>query len=131
MPSRATVVPTTILPPRTWQMAGPGNSWTAICGNCLTVCGTATAPAVRFPGCPRPPPAPSTVATLETAMSTLDNIRIAKTFLEGIGGGRDPAEIAAPFADDLIYDFQGDTEALPWIGHRTGRTAVEHLIADL
>ncbi|MDH7972848.1 nuclear transport factor 2 family protein [Sphingomonas sp. AR_OL41] len=64
-------------------------------------------------------------------MSTLDNIRIARTFLEGVGGGRDPIEIAAPFADDLIYDFQGDTEALPWIGRRTGRTAVEHFIADL
>jgi hypothetical protein len=64
-------------------------------------------------------------------MSRQRNIAIAKTLLAGIGGGRDPAEIAALFADDLIFEIQGDDGALPWIGRRTGREALADFIRDI
>ncbi len=40
--------------------------------------------------------------------------------LEGIGQGRDPEAIAAPFAEDLVFEIQGDEGAMPWIGRATG-----------
>lgn len=46
-------------------------------------------------------------------MSQQENIAIAQTFLEGIGSGRTPAEIAGPFAADLVFEIQGDDGVLP------------------
>ena len=59
------------------------------------------------------------------------NIAIAQKLLEGIGSGRDPAEIAALFDTDLVFDIQGDDGVLPWIGHRTGRQAIADFIRDI
>ena len=42
-------------------------------------------------------------------MSAQQNIDIARELLDGIANGRDPAEIAAPFADDLSFEIQGTT----------------------
>jgi ketosteroid isomerase-like protein len=64
-------------------------------------------------------------------MSQQQNIAIAKTLLEGIGGGRDPSEIAAPFAADLAFEIQGDHGVLPWIGRKTGREAVADFIRQI
>jgi ketosteroid isomerase-like protein len=59
------------------------------------------------------------------------NVAIAQKLLEGIGGGQDPAEIAAPFDADLLFEIQGDDGALPWIGRKTGRQAVVDFIRDI
>jgi hypothetical protein len=67
----------------------------------------------------------------ETNMSQQQNIAIAQTLLAGIGGGRDPAEIAAVFADDLLFEIQGDDGVLPWIGRRTGREALADFIRNV
>ena len=64
-------------------------------------------------------------------MSAQQNSRIAQTLLEGISSGRDPAEIAAPFASDLIFEIQGDDGVLPWIGRKTGRAAMADFVRDL
>ena len=64
-------------------------------------------------------------------MSAQQNIQIAQTLLEGISSGRGPAEIAAPFASDLIFEIQGDHGVLPWIGQKTGRAAVADFVRDL
>ena len=64
-------------------------------------------------------------------MSKEQNVEIARTLLEGIGTGRDPAEIAAPFADDLVFEIQGDDGVMPWIGRKTGREAMANFIQDL
>ena len=58
------------------------------------------------------------------------NIEIANTLLEGIGTGRDPDEIAASFAEDLVFEIQGDDGALPWVGRNIGRKAVADFIRD-
>ena len=64
-------------------------------------------------------------------MSHQQNIAIAQKLLEGIGGGRDPAEIAALFDAELRFEIQGDDGVLPWIGRKTGRQTVADFIRDI
>jgi ketosteroid isomerase-like protein len=64
-------------------------------------------------------------------MSHQQNIAIARNLLEGIGGGKDPDEIAALFDADLVFEIQGDDGVLPWIGRKTGRQAVADFIRDI
>ena len=63
-------------------------------------------------------------------MSREQNIKIANTLLEGMGTHRDPDEIAALFAEDLVFEIQGDDGVLPWIGHKTGRQAIADFTRD-
>jgi len=64
-------------------------------------------------------------------MSHQQNIAVAQGLLQGIGGGQDPAEIAALFDDDLVFEIQGDDGVLPWIGRKTGRLAIVEFIRDI
>ena len=64
-------------------------------------------------------------------MSAHRNIALAQKLLEGIGGGQDPAEIAALFDANLVFEIQGDEGVLPWIGHKAGRQAVADFIRDI
>jgi ketosteroid isomerase-like protein len=64
-------------------------------------------------------------------MSHQQNIAIAQRLLEGIGGGEDPAEIAALFGADLVFEIQGDDGVLPWIGHKRGRQAIADFVRDI
>lgn len=67
----------------------------------------------------------------ETLTNQEHNLQIARTLLEGIKSGGDPERIAAPFAEDLVYDIQGDDGAAPWIGHKIGRVAMVDFLRDL
>ncbi len=64
-------------------------------------------------------------------MSAQQNIDIARELLDGIANSRDPAEIAASFADDLSFEIQGDNGVLPWIGRKTGRVAMADFMRDI
>ena len=64
-------------------------------------------------------------------MSNQQNIAIAQNLLERIGSRQDPAEIAALFDADLVFEIQGDDGVLPWIGRKTGRQAVADFIRDI
>jgi ketosteroid isomerase-like protein len=64
-------------------------------------------------------------------MAHLQNIAIARKLLDGIGSGQDPAEIAALFDADLVFEIQGDDGVLPWIGRKTGRRAIADFIRDI
>jgi ketosteroid isomerase-like protein len=64
-------------------------------------------------------------------MSHPQNIAIAQQLLEGLGGGRAPDEIAAPFSPDLVFEIQGDDGVLPWIGRKTGRSALVDFVRDM
>ncbi len=64
-------------------------------------------------------------------MGVQHNIEIARTLLDGMGGGRDPAEIAAPFAEDLVFEIQGDDGVMPWIGRKTDRKAMIDFVREL
>ena len=63
-------------------------------------------------------------------MSQEQNSRIARQLLAGIGEGADPDDIAALFSVDVQFEIAGDVGALPWIGRRTGRSAVSDFIRD-
>ena len=58
-------------------------------------------------------------------------IETARRLVDGIGEGRDPAEIAAPFAEDLVFEIQGDDGVMPWIGRKTGRKAMADFLWEL
>ena len=64
-------------------------------------------------------------------MSYQQNVAIAQKLLEGIGGGKDPAEIATLFDAHVLFEIQGDDGVLPWIGRKTGRQAVADFIRDI
>ena len=64
-------------------------------------------------------------------MSHQQNVAIAQKLLEGIGGGKDPAEIATLFDAHVLFEIQGDDGVLPWIGRKTGRQAIAHFIRDI
>jgi len=64
-------------------------------------------------------------------MSHQRNIAIAQKLLEGIGGDQDPAEVAALFDVDLVFEIQGEDGVLPWIGRKTGRQAVADFVRDI
>jgi uncharacterized protein len=64
-------------------------------------------------------------------MSYQQNVAIAQKLLEGIGGGKDPAEIATLFDAHVLFEIQGDDGVLPWIGRKTGRQAVVDFIRDI
>jgi ketosteroid isomerase-like protein len=64
-------------------------------------------------------------------MSQDKNVAIAQAVLEGIGGGKDPADIAALFDEQLLFEIQGDDGVLPWIGRKTGRKAIADFIRDI
>jgi ketosteroid isomerase-like protein len=64
-------------------------------------------------------------------MSQQQNIAIARKFVEGIGNGHDPAEMAARFDANLLFEIQGDDGVLPWIGRKTGRRAIVDFIRDI
>lgn len=64
-------------------------------------------------------------------MSAQRNHDIACDLLDGITNGRDPADIATPFADDLSFEIQGDDGVLPWIGRKTGQRAMIDFMRDL
>jgi uncharacterized protein (DUF302 family)/ketosteroid isomerase-like protein len=64
-------------------------------------------------------------------MSGQQNIAIAKKLLEGIAGGQDPAAIAALFAENLMFEIQGDDGVLPWTGRKTGRRAIADFMRDI
>jgi len=64
-------------------------------------------------------------------MTDKTNIEIAQKLLGGIGGGQDPDEIATLFADDLVFEIQGDDGVLPWVGKSSGKQAIVDFISKI
>ena len=56
------------------------------------------------------------------------NISLARNLLAALQEGRPPEEIAALFSEDVLFEIPGDDGVLPWIGHRSGRPAVDAFI---
>ena len=61
-------------------------------------------------------------------MSQEQSVRIAQQLLADIGSGAEPDVIAALFSTDVQFEVPGDVGALPWIGRRSGRSAVSDFI---
>ena len=63
-------------------------------------------------------------------MSQNDTLHLAQEFLRRMGSGIEPSEIAKLFSETLEWDIAGDTGALPWIGHKSGRAAITDFVRD-
>src|SRR5712672_998232 len=63
-------------------------------------------------------------------MSQNDIVRLAQEFLRRMGSGAEPTEIAKLFSETLEWEIAGDTGVLPWIGHKSGRTAIIDFVRD-
>jgi ketosteroid isomerase-like protein len=63
-------------------------------------------------------------------MSRDETLHLAQEFLGRLGSGAEPAEIAKLFSADLEWEIAGDTGVLPWIGQKSGRTAVTDFVRD-
>jgi len=63
-------------------------------------------------------------------MSQIDTLHLAQEFLRRMGSGVEPSEIAKLFSETLEWDIAGDTGALPWIGHKSGRAAITDFVRD-
>ncbi|QLH38067.1 MAG: nuclear transport factor 2 family protein [Defluviicoccus sp.] len=63
-------------------------------------------------------------------MTQTQNVSIARDLLAALAEGRHPEAVATLFGEDVLFEIPGDIGVLPWIGHRTGRSAVAHFIAS-
>ena len=63
-------------------------------------------------------------------MSSADSLKIAKLFLEKLGSGAAPEQVATLFSENLDWAIPGDAGVLPWVGHRSGRSAVSEFVRD-
>jgi uncharacterized protein len=63
-------------------------------------------------------------------MSSQENLRLATRFLEKLGSGAGPDEIAALCSHDLVWNIPGDTGVLPWVGLKHGRQAIYDFVVD-
>jgi ketosteroid isomerase-like protein len=68
--------------------------------------------------------------TLEIFMTSQDNLRLAQRFLDKLGTGASPEEIAALCTPDLDWNIPGDSGVLPWVGHKTGSAAIADFVRD-
>jgi hypothetical protein len=57
-------------------------------------------------------------------MSQNETLHLTQAFLDRLGGGAEPTEIAKLFSEHMEWEIAGDTGALPWIGKKSGRSAV-------
>jgi ketosteroid isomerase-like protein len=63
-------------------------------------------------------------------MNQNGTLRLAKEFLRRMGGDAEPAEVAKLFSETLEWDIAGDTDILPWIGHKSGKVAITDFVRD-
>ncbi len=64
-------------------------------------------------------------------MSRRQNTEIARKLLEGLASGLPPDEIADQVAHDLVFEIQGDDGVLPWVGRKSGRSAMCDFVRDI
>jgi len=62
--------------------------------------------------------------------TTSDAGHLAREFLKRMGGGEEPAEVAALFSEHLEWEIAGDYGALPWIGKSSGRRAMADFVTE-
>lgn len=63
-------------------------------------------------------------------MDSQENLRLAHQFIEKLRSGARPYEIASLCTSDLDWNIPGDSDALPWIGPKTGREAISDFVRD-
>ena len=57
-------------------------------------------------------------------------LHLAQEFLRRMGSAAEPSEIASLFSDNLDWEIAGDTGVLPWIGKKSGKSAILDFVTD-
>jgi ketosteroid isomerase-like protein len=65
------------------------------------------------------------------SMSQNGTLHLAQEFLGRMGSGVEPAEIGRLFSENMEWEIAGDTGVLPWIGKKSGRSAIIDFVNDL
>lgn len=68
--------------------------------------------------------------TIGGIVSQAEVLQLARAFLTRLGSGVEPTKLAELFSEDLEWEVAGDTGALPWIGRKSGRSAVLDFVKD-
>jgi hypothetical protein len=58
-------------------------------------------------------------------------LHLAQEFLKLMGSGADASDIAKLFSKNLEWEIQGDTGVLPWIGKKSGNSAIVDFVNGL
>jgi uncharacterized protein len=64
-------------------------------------------------------------------MSQGANLDLARQFLKLMAEQATPGDIATLFSPDLRFEIPGEDNVLPWIGRKTGRSAIVDFITGL
>lgn len=63
-------------------------------------------------------------------MTAQMHLQLAQLFLEKLGSGASPEEMAALCVPDLRWNIPGDESAQPWIGQKRGNLAMADFVRD-
>ena len=63
-------------------------------------------------------------------MTSQSNRHLAEQFLGKLASGASAEEIAALCVPDLDWNIPGDSGVLPWVGQKTGRSAIVDFVRD-
>ena len=69
--------------------------------------------------------------TNEIAKNQKNTLHLAQELLRLMGSGAEASDIARLCSENLDWEIAGDTGALPWIGKKSGRTAIVDFINGL
>ncbi len=69
--------------------------------------------------------------TSEISTKQNDTLHLAQEFMRLMGSGAEASDIAKLFSENLEWEIAGDVGALPWIGKKSGRTALIDFVNGL
>ena len=69
--------------------------------------------------------------TSEIAMQQKNALHLAQELVRLMGSGAEASDIARLCSENLDWEIAGDTGALPWIGKKSGRSAMVDFINGL
>src|SRR5258708_30968417 len=69
--------------------------------------------------------------TSEISTKQNDTLHLTQEFLRLMGSGAEASDIAKLFSENLEWEIAGDTGALPWIGKKSGRSALVDFVNGL
>ena len=69
--------------------------------------------------------------TNEIAIKQKNTLQLTQEFLRLMGSGTKASDIAKLFSENLEWEIAGDTGVLPWIGKKSGRSALVDFVNGL
>ena len=70
-------------------------------------------------------------STIEPAIKQNNTLHLAQEFLRLMGSGAEASDIAKLFSENLEWEIAGDIGVLPWIGKKSGKSAILDFVNGL